>query len=442
MDYLYCRVINRPAILIKIQSMTYQHELLLLLLFSTFSFLSSAQELNKQQLKYLKKNSHQIKMNGQSNMEQLPALDKALQNKRIVLLGEYTHGAKEINLVKNSMIKYLHEQLGYNVLLFESGIGEIMGIELDRGEKHPEQFISMGLFGPWRTKEYLDLMTYLKEKESLQVGGFDVQRSGQAFVQYLKEVIDLVDLEMGEDAIQVEKDYGDFVYRMRRNKFDTAMQNTKDSLALAYQQFHKKISDHKAKIRQDVLPKNQVLLVLKTLENRQAFIHYYLDFKKNNDYGKRWAARDSIMADNIIWFAENIYPNEKLIINAHNFHISKYNEKELVLGEVLFEKYQNDIYSIGIFGGEGEQADNSRKAEKLTPITESNDIKLFVQNSPAENTFISIPASTKKGGEWLHQEVIINDSFLDLYGGNTLVPGKSYDGLLFIKKISVPEYLR
>ena len=185
----------------------------------------------------------------------------------------------------------------------------------------------------------------------------------------------------------------------------------------------------------------QVSLLLNTIENRRAYLDYFLEFKKNNNYTVRWAARDSIMASNILWFAEHIYPNEKLIITAHNFHIAKYNEKELTLGEVLFEKYPDEIYAIGVFGGEGELANNSRVPEKLTPPTESNDIKRFVQNSPAQNTFIHIPPTSKKGGEWLYQEVIVNDSFLDLYGGKTLVPGKSYDGLIFIKKISPPVFL-
>lgn len=400
-----------------------------------------AQELDHKQLKFLKKNAQEIQIDNNGDILRLSSLNKALKNKRIVLLGEFTHGAKEINLVKNGVIKYLHEQLGYKVLLFESGVGELMSLELDRAENTPRQLLGMGLFGPWRTQEYLELMTYLKENETLKVGGFDVQRSGQAFAKYLKECLKLANPEMNDEVLGVEDDFSDFNSYMRNNKMDDDMINQRDKLVHSYQQVYEKIAQSESLKASKDIPPIQVALILKTIENRVAYINYFMQFKKDNDYGKRWAARDSIMASNIIWFAEHIYPNDKIIINAHNFHIAKYNEKELVMGEVLFEKYPNDFYSIGIFGGEGVLANNSRKPEKLTPPTEINDIKRFVQNSPAENTFLSIPKTSKKGGEWLEQEVIVNDSFLDLYGGKTLVPAKCYDGLIFIKKITLPAFL-
>lgn len=412
-----------------------------LLFFTIFCTTIQAQELNKKQIKFLKKNGHPVILNNHSSVQPIPALEKALQNKRIVLLGEFTHGAKEINLVKNGLIKYLHEQLGYKVLLFESGMGELMGIELDRTEKSPLEFLRMGLFGPWRTKEYLELMAYIKEKETLKVGGFDVQRSGPAFAGYFNEVVEAAEIKDIEKPQKLEDSFSAFVNYMRSNDLDSIMVKQKETLTLHYQKLHSDIDKYRAVATKNGIPLQQIQLVLKTIENRLAYLEYYFQFKKDNDYGKRWAARDSIMADNIIWFAEHIYPGEKIMINAHNFHISKYNEKELTLGEVLFEKYSTDMYAIGVFGGKGERADNYRKPRELSPIIEINDIKRFVNNSPAENTFISIPKSVKKEGEWLHREVIVEDSFLDLYGGNTLVPEKCFDGLLFIKHISLPDYL-
>lgn len=56
--------------------------------------------------------------------EDLSFLKEAVQDKRIVVLGESTHGAKEMNQSKIRMIKYLHEEMGYDVLAFETGLGK------------------------------------------------------------------------------------------------------------------------------------------------------------------------------------------------------------------------------------------------------------------------------------------------------------------------------
>lgn len=371
-------------------------KVILALLLPLFILPSPAQQLGKKQLKFLQKHAHTIQIDSSSNLVTLRSLNDVLKNKRIVLLGEFTHGAKEINQVKNALIKHLHEELDYNVLLLESGVGEVMGMETDRQAHAPQELLSMGLFGPWRTEEYLDLMSYLKNNDSLQVGGFDVQRSGQAFAHYLEEVMALIEPDEVAIAEALEQDFGQFANSMRQNQLDSVMMSRKKTLDKNYLQFYQKITDHQKQLETQLSPL-QVALTLKTIENRLSFLKYYFQFKKDNNYSKRWAARDSIMASNIIWFAEQVYPKEKIIISAHNFHIAKYNEKELVMGEILLEQYTNEMYSIGIFGGAGTLANNARKPEPLTPPTESNDIKRFVNASPAENTFINIPQNPKKG---------------------------------------------
>src|SRR5262245_18908899 len=47
-----------------------------------------------------------------------------LQNRRIVQLGESGHGVAEFNHAKVRLIKFLHEQLGYDVIAFDSGLYE------------------------------------------------------------------------------------------------------------------------------------------------------------------------------------------------------------------------------------------------------------------------------------------------------------------------------
>ena len=54
-----------------------------------------------------------------TNFTDLEFLKKVLENKRIVCLGESTHDDASTFLAKTRLIKFLHEKLGYTILLWE-----------------------------------------------------------------------------------------------------------------------------------------------------------------------------------------------------------------------------------------------------------------------------------------------------------------------------------
>ncbi|MCY8918823.1 hypothetical protein MOE20_20605 [Bacillus atrophaeus] len=73
--------------------------------------------------RWIKRNAHPIEMSD-SSQKDLRFLKNVLKDKRIVQLGETTHGAAEMNQTKVRLIKYLHEHLGYDVIAFESGFSD------------------------------------------------------------------------------------------------------------------------------------------------------------------------------------------------------------------------------------------------------------------------------------------------------------------------------
>ena len=112
----------------------------------------------------------------------------AVKNKRIVLIGEFNHGSKEIFITRNELIQQLHEKLGFDLILFESGLGELEVVNLNMRELSPKE-LTLGFFEPWRTKEFEDLMKYIQQNE-ITISGFDVQRTGSTFTNYLSEKFD------------------------------------------------------------------------------------------------------------------------------------------------------------------------------------------------------------------------------------------------------------
>lgn len=390
-----------------------------------------AQHLSAKQWRFVEKKAVPVLVEDGTNAQQWPGLKKELADKRIVLIGEFTHGAREVFELKNELMKYLHSALGFDLILFESGIGELITINLQKDSLSARKMTG-GLIGPWRTQSFESKMDWVKT-EQLEIAGFDVQRSGQSFQEALK----ILAPQMGwktEDLIQKERQFGIVAGRLRKEKYE-AVSTLTNQLMGEYQQL---IDELDQKMLRDKVPFGA--LVHRTFINRKKFLSYFLQFSKDKDYRKRWVARDSMMADNIRWLLSEVYPDKKVMISAHNFHVAKFNEKEEVMGEMLLRQFGDQMYSIGLFAGGGELANNSRATEQLAhPDPEQLDIKHIINHLKAPFHFLPIPARPKNF-EWMYQPIIVNDSFIDLNGSNKLTLARHFDGLLLINKVSVPVF--
>lgn len=382
-----------------------------------------------------------LKESPSSPVSDFTALKKILKGKRVVALGEFTHGGKEINQLKAELIKYLHEELDYELLLFEAGIGEGIAIEFDRQQLTKGQLLTAGLPGPWHTESYLELMTYLKAKPELTIAGFDVQRTGRSFDRLLKKML----LIAGADTAQynpLEAQFGQMMrqFTNRKTKADDAMLAQKEKLKRQYLNLTQLFTAEKSRLEKH-WDKQQLALVLKTFSNRIAYLDYFIRFKLNNNYRERWAARDSLMADNASWLIRERYPDKKVIISAHNFHIDKANEQELTMGELLAAEFGDAYYAIGVFGGKGSYANNGRKEEIMSITKAKNDIQQIVLGFDQEITLLPPPNKTTPAIAWWLEPVLVNHSFINLTNDRYMRLDQAFDAIIGIRNISPPTYI-
>ncbi len=392
-----------------------------------------SQVITEKQLNFLKSNSVSIAVDAPDSSHKWEGIKDAIKDKRFILIGEFTHGAREIFLLRNELIKFLHSQLGYEVILFESGIGELIYSEMHKHELSPLQ-MTYGLFGGWRTSEFGQLMEYVKS-EGLSIAGFDVQRTGGSFTKVLDKML----LGINADSLNyhhLEQQFGVLKKELANRKipYDGSVQLRTTRLIKGYENLYSKLLNIES-----LLPLKKGMLALKTLKNRIGYLNYMLQFKKDKDWSKRWAARDSLMAENVSWLSETIYRNKKIIIVGHNYHISKHNEKENVMGEFLKKAYPEEMYSIGIYAKEGKFLNNYGQEEEMKKAdTQHLDIKHIIEQLDGEITFIDVPKAPTDGDGWLRQAITINDTFINLSHSNSLTLAKCYDGLFLLKKVSVP----
>ena len=80
-------------------------------------------------------------------------LDEELKNKRILLLGEQLHQDGATLQMKTRMVRYLHEKLGYNVILYETGLYDMYLMNQDgRQRMNPSKAVWTFWWGSNETK--------------------------------------------------------------------------------------------------------------------------------------------------------------------------------------------------------------------------------------------------------------------------------------------------
>ena len=143
---------------------------------------------NSAQVKELASISHSIRTIDpvDTNYQDLAFLKDKLKGIDLVMLGEQDHGAGATFLAKSRLIQFLHQEMNFDVLLFESSIYDCFNLWEDMSGtpvRMPGDF-NQALFFFWgSSNETKDLRTYImqhaRSAHPLILGGFDLQFSGE-----------------------------------------------------------------------------------------------------------------------------------------------------------------------------------------------------------------------------------------------------------------------
>ena len=109
---------------------------------------------------------------------------RAIGASRIVMLGELTHGDGTSHAVKSATVQFLHKDLGFDVLVWESGFFDCWQMDQALASGKPgAEAARIGVFGHWsRGVESLAVFEYAASTQAsghkLRMAGFDLQPSG------------------------------------------------------------------------------------------------------------------------------------------------------------------------------------------------------------------------------------------------------------------------
>jgi len=256
-------------------------------------------------------------------------LDDLIEDKRVLALGEVTHGSRDIFLMKHRLIKYLAQHKSFDLFSIEANLPESYRINEytvdDTGM--PRNLLSGLHFWTWNTESILGMIEWMnqqnKTSKKIKFTGFDMQ--------YFEESISILENAFiaDQNLVSEVKELG-----LLLDSLKSVAAKTRGSIPQGF----------------DKTSINQIILRIKmelsqgsySDENREwlyrnlRIIEQFLDMT--------YFSRDKYMAENFEWIL-NQNQNSKATIWAHNEHIKESGSTSM--GSHLNRSLGEDYLTVG-----------------------------------------------------------------------------------------------
>lgn len=253
------------------------------------------------------------------NNSDLEFLKQELKDKQIVVLGESLHHDGSTFLAKTRLVKFLHQELGFNTIFFELGRYDMWLLQQDTALT-PENAV----YPFWCLSDQTQqLWKYIKEV-GIETVGFDIQCTGNLKDSLRRKLLFNYLSEYGIDAIQTwpesYKLFGKLLFYLNHTTLNAAIQNSMifpDKITMELDSMIRYLNrqpeeDHWQK---DPLELKTYLSYIAGIKNQIAYASKY---EAGTPPRLQW--RDSLMAENVLSLLKDSYRDKKIIVWIANLH--------------------------------------------------------------------------------------------------------------------------
>ena len=288
-------------------------------------------------------------------------LKEILKDVELVMLGEQSHGEATAYETKIKLIKYLNQEMGFDLLIFESGFYDChKAWEMIVAGEDVRDAMGNSIFSLWSTiYELKPLANYIENARTsehpLKLLGFDNQITGK-YSKYL--IPDLSEyLKKTNPAI------------LETSEWEHFAESVNLLAKFRYKEFKKR------PIQNDTLFVQKLILELNKVDSNSDTDFWIQTLESVNTFAATIALkkdfRDKQMAENLIWLKEK-YPKSKIICWGATSHFlynsdkvqmkskviqllgGNYYKKQAMMGEYLKRKYKEKVFTIGFTAYQGE----------------------------------------------------------------------------------------
>lgn len=272
----------------------------------------------------------------------LQSLIESLGDKKIVAIGEDTHGTSEYYKLREAITKKLILEKGFNVVVLENPYDDIEMLVKDIHQEKLEDLMRKHLFSIYQTREMNSFLDWYKNNGSehnVQFKGCD--DSYWVLQVVLEQQLSTLNDDEINSHVEVLKDAADLSVKKFNRKYKGSGKKASSGDDLGVFAYQAALDLEEALSTQGLLTKEleEYLFNIKT-----SYINYLHLVNK-----KPIKTRDEMMAKRIAWFAAD--PDAKIVVWAHNAHISTevVMDGEIgLMGHNLKKEFGDAYHSIGM----------------------------------------------------------------------------------------------
>jgi erythromycin esterase len=252
----------------------------------------------------------------------LRPLRVAIGDARIVLLGEESHASGTNMRAISRLIRFLHQEMGFDVLAFESGLYDMWKVwPLMQAGHEPVDAMRQGLHIVWsRAADFQPLARYLGQQavgpHPLEVSGVDCQLTGTVSHQQLvSDLRELVAREhLGEEGKDLVQGFWTTLSGFASAPWDSPAvpQDVLSDLRWLAERLADAGETRSAAEGRTLRLWAQV---------SRSLAEYMATPVTSDAYGDH---RDRQMAQNLVWLAREYFPGRKIIVWAANPHVLRH----------------------------------------------------------------------------------------------------------------------
>ena len=397
-------------------------------------------------------NHHALRSLTAESFADLQFLKPLLAGKRVVQLGESGHGVAEFDLVKTRLVKFLHREMGFDVIAFESGLYECSAADSAAFAEAPRETMRRCIFRVWRVEEVEPLFAYIRETRGaarpLRLAGFDPQISSPSTAHFatrpalLKRAVAAVDPAYARRVFSL-----DSAYLARHDigggSFEAWGAYVRDSAAVlmaAYDSVAAFLDANRAALAA-AFPSEPAVprLARQTAWSAARFTEQAI----LGLTGGGPSLRDRSMAANVEFLLDELYPGKKIILWAHNEHVrhalAERRPADVVLmGNLLAARRRAELYTVGLYMYRGQAADNGGTAYDVARH-EAGSMESILWRARKRWIWVDLSRQARQpGNAWMFESTVAKE-----WGrfAAAMVPRDHYDAILFVDSTRPPRYL-
>ena len=322
----------------------------------------------------------------------------------VVSLGEATHGTREFFEMKARILRFLVEEMGFDTFAIEATWPESR--RLDRyvrtGEGDPRRLLSGLYFWTWNTEAVLEMIEWMRDHNAAggDVGfhGFDMQHPGMALhnvLEYLRRVAP------GE-AVAAESKLACLVAYANDSRNRKLRPGYRDET----EAYRADCGARLENVRERLVARRDAHVAI---AGEDAYAVAAQSLRVATQYHLRATEtqrRDESMAENTLWIRDRIGPDGRMVLWAHNGHVSAWPGAQ---GWYLREALGDEMVIVGFTHGAGEftavQVGGRLQTMSLDPIVPDS-FEHFLSSASAPRFALDLRGedTADSGAAWLAGE--------------------------------------